>query len=262
MRYVESRGSTYRASHQTFIRKDVTMPSIAAIPRNNFTIRFEAAKAEILAYFEFARDIAARFASQIAAQRLLEESGKRPQSRGIKAGKICCILAAQLRCSMSFIYQCRSSARAFTDELVEEILSACEATEFVPTQEFFIALTRIPMEERSGWVEAAIRGHWTASQIKEECKKEYGVRSNGGKQPRRPVTLSETASMFDATNSRLNAIFDRLQEVQVGVSGGPQGVSFRVPRSLMTNVSECREALSAFREELTGISRPVRRRAA
>jgi hypothetical protein len=238
------------------------MPSIAAIPKNHFTTRFEAAKTEILAYFEFARDIGSRFASQLAAQRLLEESGKRARSRRIKAGKICYILAAQLSCSTSFIYQCRSTARAFSAELVEEILAACEAARIVPTQEHFIALTRIPVQYRPGWIEAAIRGHWTASQIKEECKKEYGVRSNGGKQSRRPVTLSETVSMFDVINSRLNAVFERLREVQVGVSEGPQGVSFRVPRSLMTNVSECREALGAFREELTGISRPVRRRAA
>jgi|GEM_PF-6107999 len=238
------------------------MPSIAAIPRNNFTTRFEAAKAEILAYFEFAHDIASRFASQLAAQRLLEESGKRPRSKRIKAGKICCILAHQLNCSMAYVYQCRSSARAFSDELVEGTLAACEAARFVPTQEFFIALARIPMEHRPGFIEAAVTGRWSASRIKEECKKEYGVRSNGGKQPRRPVTLIETASMFDSAYSRLNAIFERLYEVQVGVSGAPQGVSFRVPRSLMSNVNECREALDAFREELTGISRPARRRAA
>jgi hypothetical protein len=238
------------------------MPSIAAIPRNNFSTRFEAAKTEILAYFEFARDIAVRFASQLAAQRLLEESGKRPRSRRIKAGKICCILAARLRCSMSFIYQCRSSARAFSAELVEEILAACEATEFVPTQEFFIALTRIPIQYRPGWIEAAVRGHWNASQIKEECKREYGVRSNGGKEPMRPRSLPEALSKFDAAYARLNSVFERLREVQVGVSGGPEGVSFRVPRSLMTNINECRTALDALRKGLTGISQPVRRRAA
>jgi hypothetical protein len=238
------------------------MPSIAAIPRNNFHTRFEVAKADILAYFDFARDIAFRFSNQLATQRMLEESGTRRPSLNKKASRICCELANEMGCSLAYINQCKVSARAFSREAVDEIFADCEAARHVPTQEFFIALTRIPMEYRPGWVEAAVRGHWTASQIKEECKKEYGVRSNGGKQPRRPVTLVETVSMFDATTHRLNAIFERLQEVQVGVSGGPQGVSFRVPRSLMTNVSECRTALDALRIGLTGVSQPVRRRAA
>jgi hypothetical protein len=238
------------------------MPTLATIPRRDFITRFETAKTEVFAYFEFSRDIARRFAAQLAAQKRSEESGQRPPTKNKKAGRICCELANEMTCSLAYINQCKVSARAFSKKAVDDILAACEEARHVPTQEFFIALARIPMEHRPGFIEAAVTGRWSASRIKEESKREYGVRSNGGKQPRRPVTLVETVSMVDSVYSRLNAIFERLQEVQVGVSGGPQGVSFRVPRSLMTNVNECREALDAFREELTGITRPARRRAA
>ena len=232
------------------------------IPRNNFTARFEAAKTDILAYFEFARDIAFRFSNQLTTQKLLEESGARRPSLNKKASRICFELANEMGCSPAYINQCKVSARAFSRELVDQILSDCEAARHVPTQEFFIALTRIPMEERRGWIEAATNEHWSASRIKEESKRVYGVRSNGGKEPMRPRSLPEALSKFDAAYARLNSVFERLREVQVGVSEGPQGVSFRVPRSLMSKISESRTALDALRKGLTGVSQPVRRRAA
>lgn len=239
------------------------MPNSRDLPHFDFDTQFEIAKTKITAYFELCRDIAARFAAQLTAQRRQEEAGQRPPSRRIKAGKICCLLANDIGRSYAFVNQCKVSARAFSKRAVDEILTACEAARHVPTQEFFIALSRIPTELRPGWIEAAVKGRLTASKIKEESKREYGVRSNGGRQPRRPVSLDETISKFASACSHLHAIFERLSEVQVGVVSPPLGVNFQVPRAVMTNVADCREALDSLRAELTRATpRPARGRGA
>ena len=216
-------------------------------PRRPFEDEFSEARERVLEYFDFAYVLADRVATRIRQLRQLEEEGKRKPSKGKNVRRVIAEAAQEFDVSTSYCQAAKLCGREFSRRERNSLLRRFEERGLIPTREHFIALAAVPRPDRPYFIDAMLTNGWTAKRIKEERKRQYGVRSNGYQRPRPPRTALEALAHLDLATARLEVVFERLREVQAGVSCGPVGVDFRVPRALMPRVQACRDALAEVR---------------
>ena len=217
------------------------------IPQRDFDQLFQQACDDIWAYFDVAYEIAARIREGRTLRRQLELEGKRARSKCLNVRKVVALAAHELDVSYSFANQAKKCGLTFSEGYVEEFLLDCRTAEYLPCRQTFIELASVPYRSRNRFARQVIEHRWDAAQIKQHRIAEFGNRSNGGRRPSPPATLEQTQEQLGRAYSRLEAIFDRLREAQIGVVGAPPGVDFRVPRALMPQLNACLESLDEIR---------------
>jgi len=220
------------------------------IPQRDFNQLFEQACDDIWAYFDVAYEIAARVREERMRLRQLEDEGKRTRSKGRNVQKIVSLAAYEFDVAYSSASQAKQCGLTFSQDYVEVFLLDCRVAGYVPCRQTFIELASVPYRSRNRFARQVIEHHWNAAHIKQRRIAEFGNRSNGGRRPRPPATLGQAQDQLDRAYSRLETIFDRLRQVQVGVVGAPPGVDFRVPRNLMPQLTACLESLDEIRDAL------------
>lgn len=222
-------------------------------PTPDFDRQFNEARETILQYFDYGREV------QAESQRYLRSlpdynNSQRPKKPRKVPARVCIEFANANGLSYSYTSQARKTARTFTDAQVERLLERFYEARYLPCRETFIFLTRVPKIDHARWIEAMIEENWSAQHLKRLSLQTYGNRSNGGKKKRPPGTLYEAQRDLDRIASHLEVVFDRFHEVRADRSGIPEGIDFRIPRSLLPMLTSCLASLDEVREEVAELA--------
>jgi len=210
--------------------------------------RREAARLDILDYFDLAWDVAARFAEFKKSKKYLSKTDRKFR----RIGHLLVTIADELEIAHSSVQQLRKCGQVFRDAWVHNFLSECRRIEYLPCRETFIALSSVPKPALEDLAQLVLEEQWSADQIKTERKRCFGIRSNGGRTRQLPRTLEETKTQISQTRSQFAAICSRLQQVQEGVSCPPEDLNFRVTPAVWEHARKIRDELALFEKRLAG----------
>lgn len=229
-------------------------------PTPDFDFQFAQARESIQQYFDYGRlvEVTTRCHDFATEDPKVNPYGPLPKSQA----RICHEIANEHGLSASYTYQARKTARTFTNAQVEELLGRFYEARYLPCRETFISISRIPDADRADWVEAIIENNWSTPVVKEMSILEYGNRSNGGRTKKPPRTLHQARRQLGKLDSHMGVIFDLLRHVQEGTTNPPDGIDFRVPRSVMPTLRDCAAGMKAVLDQLAAVAQAGRRRQA
>ena len=222
------------------------MPTNQRFPIRPFAEEFARARESIAEYFDFAYEIWARVRRQLDAQdrrkRGSNSTGRHKNARGVVAQA-----ANEFGFKYAYANQAKKCGREFDPNWVEWFLERCEAVEYLPSREVFVALSRVKPFDREWFVYAIFENEWSASDIKKRCKLEYGCSSNGGKKPQAPKTLQEAADYLRREEVRLTVLYDTFVRRQPRASGV---TGYQVPETAVDKLKKVRKLLEDTRKIL------------
>jgi len=224
------------------------MPTNSKVTARSFTEHFEAAKVDILDYFDMAWDVAGRYSELEKTRKSVPKKVRGPR----RTGRLLVAIADELGIAHSSVQQLRKCGETFSSNWVHNFLAECRRIQYLPCRETFISLSSVPAGRLDDFAKLVLKERWSAKQIKAERKRRFGIRSNGGRPRQLPRTLEETQDQISRTCSQFAAVCSRLQQVQEGVVRSPESVSFRVSRALCEQAKRIRDDLALLDRRLAG----------